>query len=195
MLKRKFFVMLLMALLVCGCKDAFVMADKSEKPDKKDATPIFEIWKEVKGSVGVEGETLLFRLLDNGMVEFDQEIERRREFMPPVLDFFIQRKCPTPLPENASHELTLILKSLAESDEVKEEYKPITKSFDVSSKFTIIYNKDGVNKKIIINESDGTLLASDQNRFPPSLNKLINEVYSIRENLSKIQEDKKMIVD
>lgn len=195
MLKRNFFVMLFMALLVCNCKNMSVIADKSEKPDKKETAPIFEIWKEVRGSVGVEGETLLFRLLDNGMVEFDQEIERRREFMPPVLDFFIQRKCPTPLSENTFHKLTLILKSLAESDELKEEYKQITKPFDISSKFTIVYKKDGVNRKIIINESEETILTSDQNRFPPSLTKLINEVYFIRENLSKIQEDKKMIVD
>lgn len=67
-IKKKFVLILLMCFSVYSCKNALVVADKPQEAEKKDPTPIFEIWKEVEGSVGVEGNTLLFRLNDTGTV-------------------------------------------------------------------------------------------------------------------------------
>lgn len=191
---KKFVLILLMCFSVYSCKNALVIADKPEKIEKKDPTPIFEIWQEVEGSVGVEGSTLLFRLNDIGTVEFDREISRQRKVGPPHLDFFIQRRCPAPLSEEAFYKFKLLLGDLA-NNSIKQEYKPTGLPFDVSAKFTLLYKKEGVIKEIVINENDITIInTSDQTRFPDSLIKLIREVYSIRDSLSKHQDEEKRMI-
>lgn len=193
-IKKKFVLILLMCFSVYGCKNASVITDKPEKAEKKDPTPIFEIWKEVEGSVGVEGSTLLFRLYDIGTVEFDREIERQRKLSPPNVDFFIQRRCPAPLSKEAFYKFNLLLEDLTNSS-IKQEYKPTGDLFDVSAKFTLLYKKDSIIKEIVINENDITdINTSDQNRFPAPLSKLINEVYSIRDILSKQQDQEKKML-
>ena len=192
---KKFVLVLLMCFSVNSCNNTLGIPDKSEKTEKKDPTPIFEIWQEVEGSVSIEGSTLLFRLNDIGTVEFDREISRRRKIAPPhYSDFFIQRRCPAPLSKEAFDKFKLLLEDLANSS-VKQEYKPTGDLFDVIAKFTILYKKEGVIKEIIINENDITIInTSDQTRFPDSLIKLIREVYSIRDSLSKQQDEEKRMV-
>lgn len=188
-IKKKFVIFLLMTFSVYGCKNTLVMVDKSAKVENLPPNPIFEIWQEVEGSVGVEGKTLLFRLNDNETVEFDQEISIQREVGPPPVDFFIERNGPVPLSEEAFYEFNLILKDLANSS-IKKEFKPTGVPLDISAKFTILYKKDGIDKKIIINENNITTIdTSDQTRFPTSLLKLIHEVYSIRENVKPQKKD------
>lgn len=193
-IKKKFVLILLMCFSVYSCKNTLMVADKPEESKKKDPTPIFEIWKEVEGSVGVEGSTLLFRLNDNRTVEFDREISRQRKTMPPVADFFVQRRCPAPLSEETFDDFKSLIEELARSS-VKQEYEPTRDLFDVTARFTLLYKKDDVTKEIVINENDITVInTSNQTRFPTSLNRLIRKVYSIRESLSEHQdEEKKML--
>ncbi|MBA2749895.1 MAG: hypothetical protein H0U45_14505 [Tatlockia sp.] len=182
-IKKKLVIFLLIAFSVYGCKNTLVTVDKFEEVESPPQNPIVEIWKEVEGSVGIEGNTLLFRLNDEGTVEFDEEIRIRREVVPPNVDFFIQRRGPAALSKEAFYEFKLLLKDLANSS-IKKEYKPTGLLLDVRAKFTIIYKEDGISKKIIINENNITTIdISDQSRFPASLRKLIHEVYLIRESV------------
>lgn len=180
----KLFLSILVASSFSSCMGFQLISDKSEKSkDFTTGAAVFEIWKNVNGSVGIEGKSLLFRLNDDGSVEFDQEIRTNLDDGPPHVGFSIRRIGPYPLSEEELVSLNEVLRDLFEN-RFNKSYKALNPPFDVNAKFTLLYKKDDIDKKIVIYENNHSVIdTSVPERFPESLSVVVTTVYSLRNRL------------
>jgi hypothetical protein len=64
-------MLLLISFLLVSCGEVPIPADQARESKSEIAQPTVEIWQQLDGSVPIQGESLYFRLYDDGTVEFD----------------------------------------------------------------------------------------------------------------------------
>lgn len=200
---RNSVLLLLISFVLIGCGSATTAADNAKElevshypnmPDNSQETknenryPIIEIWKELDGSVPIRGNSLYFRMYDDGVVEFEYELRKENESGKPRYTYSIERAPPTKISEEEFRKFKSLLEDLTESKEIKQEYKPVGLTLDVIAKLTILLNENGATKrKIIINDSDYAVTYREyEKKFPNLLVNLIKEVHLMRVKLQKI---------
>ncbi len=178
---------LLIIITLSSCKTVPVTQDGSklsniDQSEKvKDHSPILDIWKKTDGSVPIRGESLYFRLYDDGNFEFDYIVSRKTE--PEYsnrLTFTQQRNPPTKLSGEEFRKFKSIIRKLAEDKDVEKEYRSVAILFDVIEELTIFLpENETIKKEIITNDSD-IFIMEEPEKLPNSLTELIKEIYLIR---------------
>ena len=192
-------VLLLISFVLINCGSAATTADKakelesSHRPNTPDNSQeiqseerraIIEIWQERDGSVPIRGTSLYFRMFDDGAIEFDRELRKENESGNPRYTYSIERTPPTKISEEEFRKFKSLLEELRQSNDIKQEYKPVALTFDVITKLTILLKEnDTSERKIIVNDSDLDVMNSKFEKiFPESLTSLIKEVHVMRRN-------------
>ena len=161
--------------------------DRSEEIKSENRHPIIEIWKDRQGSVTVRGESLHFRLYNDGAVEFDYELRRENETGKPRYIFYHKRTPAAKICDEGFNRFKSLLDGVVKDKNIKREYKSVGLIFDVIEKLTIrIKENETAERKIIINNSEFDVMDSRFGRvFPSSLVNLIKEAHLMRSNLQE----------